>query len=781
MSVDNLIGQTFGQCELRELLGVGGMGAVYRAYQKHLKREVAVKIISTVLSQQSGYRERFFREAETSAALENAHIVPIYDFGTQAQISYLVMRLLTGGSLADHLKQRSALPSLGETAKLVSQLAEALDYAHAQGVIHRDIKPNNVMFDNQGTAFIVDFGVAHLVQATTALTGTGTTLGTPLYMPPEQWRNEQLGPAADQYALAVMTYQLVTGRLPFMADTPFALMHLHLNEMPTPPQVARADVPEAVALVLQRAMAKNPEDRFPNVTAFAQAFQRTVAGREGAATGYFTAKVQRGGGRPISSSRPAPSASVAIPVYRQPAMWVAIIIIALLLVVVMLQSLPRGNEGGVERSATPQATAPEIIAVVPSDTPNVTFTPTPTLTAIPSPTTDSQIVALTDIALQAAAVVQTATAEQQNRGVTGTAQRIQQMTQDAAATVVQSTLQAAQDAATAVALSITQAVLDQTLTAAAWTATPTPTATDAPSPTAIPASVTPRPTETAVPTVIPTSDSSATPSPLGSAGNPVTANAQWTPVVQNFDGVPMVLVPAGCFMMGSTNGNSDEQPVNEQCFDEAFWIGQTEVTNAQYAQFINAGGYTNAAYWTDAGWAWRQSERVMQPACWTDSAFNQPDQPVVCVSWYEAAAYSAWLSATSGVTFRLPTEAEWEYAAQGPDGLEYPWGNEWNGNKVVWSDNSGGRTANVGSRPSGAAWVGALDMSGNVWEWVSSLYQPYPYSATDGREDVQADGLRALRGGSWFSSSTDFFRCDYRNRNFPHFGYDLIGVRLALS
>jgi formylglycine-generating enzyme required for sulfatase activity len=768
MSVDNLIGQTFGQCELRELLGVGGMGAVYRAYQKHLKREVAVKIISTALSREPGYRERFFREAETSAALENAHIVPIYDFGTQAQISYLVMRLLTGGSLADHLKQRSALPSLGETAKLVSQLAEALDYAHAQGVIHRDIKPNNVMFDNQGTAFIVDFGVAHLVQATTALTGTGTTLGTPLYMPPEQWRNEQLVPASDQYALAVMTYQLVTGRLPFMADTPHGLMFQHLSEMPTPPQVVRADVPEAVALVLQRALAKKPADRFPNVTAFAQAFQRAVAGREGAATGYFTAKVQRGGGRPISSSRPAPSASVAIPVYRQPAMWVAIIIIALLLVVVMLQSLPRGNEDGVERSATPQATAPETIAVVPSDTPTFTPTATPTLTAIPSPTTDSQIVALTNIALQAAAVVQTATAEQQNREAIGTAQRVQQLTQDAAATVSQSTLQAAQDAATAVALSITQAVLDQTLTAQAWTNTPMPTATDVPSPTALP-------------TATSTTEFTPTPIPSGETGAPVTANAQWTPVVQNFDGVPMVLVPAGCFMMGSTNGGSDEQPVHEQCFDEAFWIDQTEVTNAQYAAFINAGGYTNTAYWTKAGWSWRQSERVTQPGCWTDSAFNQPDQPVVCVSWYEATAYSAWLSATSGVTFRLPTEAELEYAAQGPDGLEYPWGNEWKGNNVVWSDNSGGRTANVGSRPSGAAWVGALDMSGNVWEWVSSLYQPYPYSATDGREDVQADGLRVLRGGSWVNGRSDPFRCDYRLRNVPHLRDDVWGFRLALS
>jgi serine/threonine protein kinase len=167
MSVDNLSGQTFGQYELKELLGAGGMGAVYRAYQKTLKREVAVKIISTALSQEPGYRERFFREAETAAALEDPHIIPIHDFGTQGAISYLVMRLLTGGSLAEHLKQRSTLPSLGEVAKLLGQLASALDYAHAQGVIHRDIKPSNIMFDNQSTVFVVGFGAVNLAQATT--------------------------------------------------------------------------------------------------------------------------------------------------------------------------------------------------------------------------------------------------------------------------------------------------------------------------------------------------------------------------------------------------------------------------------------------------------------------------------------------------------------------------------------------------------------------------------------------------------------------------------------
>jgi serine/threonine protein kinase/SH3-like domain-containing protein len=462
MSIENLIGQTFGQCELRELLGVGGMGAVYRAYQKSLKREVAVKVISTALSQQSGYRERFFREAETAAALEDAHIIPIYDFGTQGQISYLIMRLLTGGSLAEHLKQRSTLPSLGEVAHLLGQLASALDYAHSQGVIHRDIKPSNIMFDHKGTAFIVDFGVAHLAQATTVLTGTGTTLGTPLYMPPEQWRNENLSPAADQYALAVMAYQLVTGQVPFAADTPYGLMHKHLNEMPTPPQHIRAGVPQAVATVLNRAMAKNPEQRFSNITAFVQAFQRAVAGSEGAATGYFTAKLQRIGNtaRPISSSRP--SASMPVPLHRQPALWVAGSIIVLLIVALALALLPHETLA-VLLTSSPIPSEVSIISTIPTGGDNSSSNfiqptlPAPTLVAVNAPNTPDtvslQIASLTAVLIEAQHVEQTSAAQIQNQQVTGTAQAI----------LV--TLQAAQDRATSVAQTATQLSVTFTPTA----------------------------------------------------------------------------------------------------------------------------------------------------------------------------------------------------------------------------------------------------------------------------------------------------------------------------
>src|SRR5215207_7168075 len=285
MTVENLVGQQLAQYELRALLGAGGMGAVYRGYQTNLRREVAVKTLSAALAAQPDYIHRFNREAEISASLEHPHIVPVYDYGIQRNIAYVVMRLLTGGSLAQRLQQLHdegrALASLGETADLLRQLASALDYAHSRGIIHRDIKPANIMFDNHGGVYLVDFGIAKLMSSAASITGTGVSgLGTPAYMPPEQWRGQDLTPAADQYALAVAIYSMIAGRLPFEADTPYQLMHKHLYEEPTPPQAWRSDLPLTVNVVLMKAMAKEPSDRFESAGEFARAFTGASRGME---------------------------------------------------------------------------------------------------------------------------------------------------------------------------------------------------------------------------------------------------------------------------------------------------------------------------------------------------------------------------------------------------------------------------------------------------------------------------------------------------------------------
>jgi tRNA A-37 threonylcarbamoyl transferase component Bud32 len=520
MTIQNLAGQMLGQYELRELIGAGGMGAVYRGYQANLKREVAVKVLVAQLAQQPGYLERFNREAETAAALEHRHIIPIYDYGTQQGISYVVMRLLSGGTLADrlaqHAEQGKPLPSLGEIANVLEQLASALDYAHSQGVIHRDIKPSNVMFDNQGSAYLVDFGIAKLVEATHALTGTGATMGTPSYMSPEQWRAETLSPATDQYALGVMTYSLVTGKVPFEAPTPYALMHKHLNEIPTPPQVIRPDAPQAVNEVLNRAMAKQPGDRFPTCTAFAQAFESAIRGQSGEMTNFFTGSIPRKPdtlGRvfvPAGTTAPRVMPTPPRPIYRRPpvlaAAGVAVITLAVVLAVLVLG-------GGDQKAAPPratttpvaQATAPQIVILdTPVASPTLSETPADVpleqATAVPSET-PAPTTAPTHTPLPTATATPVPS-ETPNLAATAEAMLAQRLTQTADAWTdtptpdIEATVEAA-----------------MTGTADAWTDTPTstPTSTATNTPTFTP-TLTPTPTFT--PTRTPTFAPLLTATPL---------------------------------------------------------------------------------------------------------------------------------------------------------------------------------------------------------------------------------------------------------------------------
>ncbi len=314
----------------------------------------------------------------------------------------------------------------------------------------------------------------------------------------------------------------------------------------------------------------------------------------------------------------------------------------------------------------------------------------------------------------------------------------------------------------------TQSAINQTATATLWTDTPTPditasivafrtqqasTATEqyvvGLTETATLWTATPTPTSTYTPTETPTFTPSPTPTiPPGYAGGAnIIANEQWTPVEQEFDGVVMVLVPKGCFMMGSDVGDSDEQPVHEQCFDEPFWIDKYEVTNKQFADF--------------GGVAGRNSN-------WTGD-----DLPRERITWFEARDFCELRGG------RLPTEREWEYAARGPNNLIYPWGNEFIADNVVYG-NSNNRTAPVGSRAGGVSWVGAMDMSGNVWEWVSSLYGSYPYDEGNDESINDNTNSRVLRGGSW-NDPADVVRSAYRNWSSPSNEYNSSGFRCVRS
>jgi len=262
-----LVDETKTDYEIHEEVGRGGMAVVYRATEIHLSRQVAVKVLPPELTFGKGAIERFRREAKTAAALDHPNIIPIYRITPGGRLFWYAMKFLEGRSLADVLTEKGLL-TVQETIGILEQVGDALDYAHSHGVVHRDIKPGNVMLDSRGRVIVTDFGIAKELQQGAALTGSGNILGTPYYMSPEQCRGGELTGAADQYSLAVMAYQMISGQLPFEADSAIDLLHKHCIEPPPPIDSVLPGLPKHVINALNRGMAKKPTDRFPSVAAF---------------------------------------------------------------------------------------------------------------------------------------------------------------------------------------------------------------------------------------------------------------------------------------------------------------------------------------------------------------------------------------------------------------------------------------------------------------------------------------------------------------------------------
>lgn len=275
MNIRELAGLELDEYKLVSIIGQGGMSAVYRAYQEELDRDVAIKILSDELTQDPNYIKRFQSEAKMAAALEHSHIVPVYDFGVQDDMSFVVMRLLRS-TVTDKLYDSQPM-SMNDVLVMLEQVAKALDYAHSKGIVHRDVKPGNIMFDDTKTAYLVDFGIAKATQqADTGLTAQNVVLGTPSYMPPELWRGDTPVGASDQYALAIVVFQILTGQLPFMADSPSAIMYRHLNDPAPIATDLNPNLPAAVSDVLRRGMHKDPHQRYPLVSNFVNALTNAM-------------------------------------------------------------------------------------------------------------------------------------------------------------------------------------------------------------------------------------------------------------------------------------------------------------------------------------------------------------------------------------------------------------------------------------------------------------------------------------------------------------------------
>lgn len=275
MSSRSLIGQTVGRYKIVENLGRGGMAEVYKAYQESLDRYVAIKVMHPFLADEEGFLGRFRREARAMAALNHPNIVGVYDFDVFDEMYYIVMEFVSGGTLKERIetmgKKGESLP-LSASTRAILEVADALAYAHGHGMVHRDIKPGNIMLTEEGRAVLTDFGIAKILSGPT-FTATGAMVGTPAYMSPEQGLGQPGDERSDLYALGVLYYQMATGRLPYDADTPLAVILKHVNEPIPPPTELNDDIPEAIQDVIFMAMAKDPDDRYQSANDMIQDLQ----------------------------------------------------------------------------------------------------------------------------------------------------------------------------------------------------------------------------------------------------------------------------------------------------------------------------------------------------------------------------------------------------------------------------------------------------------------------------------------------------------------------------
>jgi len=259
--MDEFTGQQLGQFKILRELGKGGMATVYLATQTSMGREVAVKVLPSHFTHDSGFMERFYREVDIIAALQHPHIVPVYDFGEHDGRPYLVMAYLSGGTLAD-LIERGPM-DFEDVSHMVTQIASALDYAHSKGVIHRDFKPSNVLLDEQGNVYLSDFGLAKVSEASVHLTGSGI-IGTPSYMAPEQADPGEPTRSIDVYALGVTVFQMLTGHLPYEASSALGVLMAHITK-PIPNLLTeRPDLPPVAQDIINLSMAKESETRYPS-------------------------------------------------------------------------------------------------------------------------------------------------------------------------------------------------------------------------------------------------------------------------------------------------------------------------------------------------------------------------------------------------------------------------------------------------------------------------------------------------------------------------------------
>jgi len=387
--MENFVNKVVSRYQILEEVGRGGMAVVYKARDLTLGRIVALKVLPPQFTFETEFVQRFLHEARTAATLDHPNIVTIYDVGEANGFYYIAMKYIEGRSLRKVIEQEGAL-DLARVTRIIGQVANALDYAHQGQIVHRDVKPSNILLHARGQAILSDFGIAKAA-AGTRLTRTGILVGTPEYMSPEQARGGELDWRTDIYSLGIVCYEMLTGRVPFAADTPHAILHAHIYEPPPPLRSINPQIPPIVEESILKALAKNPEERYPSAGGLVQAL---IAGSNGIRVGEPAIAVAKPAVQPAETPTvvklPRPAASTS----RLPAILGGILAILVLAATALMLGLPR--EASTPIAVTPTYTRVATATTMPVAKATATLvratTPTTKVITTPVPATTTPII-----------------------------------------------------------------------------------------------------------------------------------------------------------------------------------------------------------------------------------------------------------------------------------------------------------------------------------------------------------------------------------------------------
>jgi len=744
--------------EIIKKLGTGGMASVYLAHEIALDRMVAIKLLPKAYTRDANFVARFKNEAQVAANLEHPHIVRIYQISEEQDLVYFVMSFIPGGSLTDRIEKQGVIP-IDDLIKWGIDASSALAYGHEHGVIHRDLKPDNIMLDNNNRVVVMDYGIARAGERT-GLTQTGSVIGTPQYMSPEQARGTELDARSDIYSMGIVLYQMATGDLPFQAVDAASLMYMHVHESPEPPDARNADVPEWLKNIILKCLAKNPVDRFASFKELQAALSEKYSPKL-----TVTPLAERD--RKKQRTRIAIIAGAAVVVIASTGLffwWQSGQ--EKLAEQVRIESEQKAKQLKMqqeqESAATKDDRAFEQALALNS---KVAFSNY--LVSYP----DGRHVDEARLKIEAIDNEEKTreTEALAKREEESESERQRRLAADAAArqkAEAEGKIRQDDNA-------YQQAVMVNTTQSFSTYLSLYPEGREEAAQKDnrafhVASREDSKQSYNTYLITFPNGRHSDDARTKVAAFEQKEAEAEKVRVALSSLSLRLAKIPPGSFLMGSENGGSDEKPVKTITLS-GFEMSTTEITQAQYMSIMD----DNPSYFK------LDNNCPVERVTWKDAitCCNKLSEKVGLEPCYNLSAGACDLSKSG---FRLPTEAEWEYACRSESGLDYSLGDGESAlNRAGWYQRNSQEKTQPAGQKTPNTW-GLYDMHGNVWEWCNDWYDKGAYQASGGKNPAgpKSGKEKVVRGGSWLDSPKDCRSAKRRNFN-PEKDYSDIGFRVV--